>query len=351
MKQKYVWMGLVWMFGISGMMACSGPPTPPVQNPPPAQFTVFEADGFKVVSNVMDHNKLPQDIGDIVDILAKEPTAYAKIKDLYVKGKNSVKSDGSVRTLNGFASVADNFTKYAPKAVAYFAGNGKFLDDALETGAIDGKGEFEKASDAARAAFLHKGLLALITYWLRLEFGKALELSEQKNFDAAKGAPHNWDEAFAYYWGPAGKHSLYQMASEISSKYQLTESINKVFFAQLIAGQKKLIEEKASPTANIDAAVKQLYRLFLLGLLDAANQIDLAGTDTAKKAVAQAAGRGCWYAVADIIAEADKEADAKIKAVFSGEPQADSAKIVKTALAKVIESLGMKTDDFGSALK
>ena len=59
------------------------------------------------------------DVADINALLGESPIDWDAVKTIYVDGKNSVKSDGSVRTIAGFASndgrseaIWDDFTSY-----------------------------------------------------------------------------------------------------------------------------------------------------------------------------------------------------------------------------------------------
>lgn len=324
------------------------------------------ADGYTSYSDVTTHNKVPQDIGDIKELLKAGSVDWTKVQELYEKGKHSVKSDGSVRTLNGFASKPDNFIKYSPDAVAYFKDKGicqlapvtgfkctegKYVDELVESYAIKGTGPFEKASDAVRGAVVKSGLLALMSYWVRLEFGKAIAKVKAGNADLEKGGPHNWDEAFAFYWGPEGKHSLYTLAADLSSKYKLATSINADFFKALIDGQKKMKDEQAAPEEATKAGNKQLIRLFVLAAIDAAKELDAAGDDAAKD-VARWKGFGYWTAMGHAVAKADASAgEAFMNVFFKKTVTKDHAKAIQDAVKKALSGLGLTEADFGDALK
>ena len=329
-------------------------------------FKELSADGYTTVSDVTIHNKVPADIDEIKKLMAESKVDWKKVQVMYEKGKHSVKSDGSIRTLNGFASSPGNFSKYSPDAVAYFKDKGicqlspvdgfkctegKFVDEFIESYAINGTGPFKGASDAQRAAAVKAGLLVLMSYWVRLEFGKALAKVKDGNLEPLKGAPHNWDEAMAFYWGPEGKHSLYEAADNLSKKYNLSESVNKAFFKALVDGLKEMTEKKAAPTAATAAGTKQLHRLFLLGALDAAKQIDEAKDADAKDA-ARWRGFGYWLGVGDIVAKADGDAAKAFQDVFyTKKTDKDTFKAIQEAIKKSLSGMGMKAEDFGDALK
>ncbi|MEM1008663.1 MAG: hypothetical protein AAGJ35_06620, partial [Myxococcota bacterium] len=139
-------------------------------------FTKLSFGGYTTVSDVNAHNLVPQDIGEIKERLAQASIDWSEVKRMYEKGKHSVKSDGSIRTLNGFASKPSNFSTYAPELSEYFKSNGicqlrpvpgfkctegKFVDEYVEYYAIDGKGPFANASAQERGMAIRSGLLVL----------------------------------------------------------------------------------------------------------------------------------------------------------------------------------------------
>ena len=58
--------------------------------------------GYAYTSNVDTHRLVVQDVCDINDIVRL--CKWSEIADIYANGVHSVKSDGSVRTIGGFAA-------------------------------------------------------------------------------------------------------------------------------------------------------------------------------------------------------------------------------------------------------
>lgn len=195
----------------------------------------LSAKGYRAVSQVNDHNALPRDIGDIHKLLSVvengETPDYAAIADIYNNGKNSIKSSGSVRTIAGFADGVDgskpekNFESLFPSTVSYFGQPG-FLAERLND-AISGEGHFRGASDEVRAAAISAGLYATLTYWVRFELRYSEYKGEAGNFACPKGAPHNWDEGFAFFYGPKGRFSLFAFNQEMAKKDRDFRRINR----------------------------------------------------------------------------------------------------------------------------
>ena len=101
-----------------------------------------EDGGYTYASNVDNHRSLMADMCDIKTHAANGEWTAAK--GIYTNGKNAEKSDGSYRTLAGFASAAGKAHGYD----AYYDLDGSV--DAHIMAALDGTGDFEGASDTVR---------------------------------------------------------------------------------------------------------------------------------------------------------------------------------------------------------
>lgn len=186
----------------------------------------LSAKGYRAVSQVNDHNALPRDIGDIHALLSViddgQQIDFAAIQAIYEQGKNSIKAKGSVRTIAAFVDGVDgskpekNFENLFPVAFDYFGQPG-FLEDFLGS-AIRGEGRFAAASDKARAEAIKAGLYTALAYWVRFELRYSAYKAQAGNFACPKGAPHNWDEGFAFYYGPNGRYSLYAFIEALAKK-------------------------------------------------------------------------------------------------------------------------------------
>ena len=60
--------------------------------------------GYDYASNVDNHRLLVLDMCDMNELLGADTIDFAAVADIYNNGKNAEKSDGSFRTLAGFAS-------------------------------------------------------------------------------------------------------------------------------------------------------------------------------------------------------------------------------------------------------
>jgi len=166
--------------------------------------------GFHPVSDVTAHSMIDLDIQEI----ERSSSDWATAKSVYEGGKNSKKSDGSLRNLKAFStSFVDSASKQAePMAQLGHAFWGRYdFGDALVTAALDGKddarfGNYATGSLAstadARKQVIKKGIKFSVVWLYALhEMESALAKYKAGNYDPASGAPHALDEVWAFYAG------------------------------------------------------------------------------------------------------------------------------------------------------
>ncbi len=154
-----------------------------------------EDGGYTYASNVDNHRSLMADMCDIkAHANAGEWTAA---KGIYTNGKNAEKSDGSYRTLAGFAAATGKNHNYD----TYYGANGSV--DAHIMAALEGTGDFAGTSDTVRYQGVAKltANMAMVAYTIH-ELNSAVGKADAGNVDNDSGAPHNWDEGWAFFHGP-----------------------------------------------------------------------------------------------------------------------------------------------------
>ena len=92
------------------------------------------------------------DMCDMNELLGASPIDFDAVADIYNNGKNAEKSDGSFRTLGGFASAEGK--KHAHDT--YYGNPGSL--DAFITSALEGTGMFAGESDGVRKQGVQKGM-------------------------------------------------------------------------------------------------------------------------------------------------------------------------------------------------
>ena len=150
--------------------------------------------GYDYASNVDNHRMLMGDVCDIKDLSGAYD--WDGVKDIYENGKYAEKSDGSYRTLMGFADAAGKNHAYDD----YYGADGSWND--FVSAAIDGTGPFDGESDTVRDQAVEKGIQnGVMTAYAIHELNAAIIKAEAGNW-GPDDAQHAWDEGWAFYHGP-----------------------------------------------------------------------------------------------------------------------------------------------------
>lgn len=281
---------------------------------------------FLTAADVREHNQLGQDLADIRAALAGEKTDWPAALALYAYGKNF-----KAHSVGGFA---DNYNgrlgAYLPNASKHF-GTPSF-QNAFLFSALARTGRFARTTDAERKAALDAGLTAVILNWCRYELGESERKANKMtppNWALTNGSPKNWNEIFAFYYGPGGRHAAFEALRAIDGGTK----INDRLFAALAEGQADLVKEKWAPdaarkvAAAVDAGSIALLR-------DALKKGENAAD--AELALAQARAAGFWLAASEAVAAADAGKLKAVETALSGKPD----KAAFRAALGALEGLG-----------
>lgn len=319
--------------------------------PPPAfansdDFAI-EAEGYRTASDVRQHNRLPFDLADIRTALNAPEPDFAAALERYAFGGGFRWRDG----FHSFGIFADDYqgriTQVLPASVALH-GDGSFahtliVSAMMGTGEFRGSGQSRSQAPELRRATVEDALLATILNWCRLELSEASIRGPQNgNWSLGNGSPKNWNELFAFWWGPEGEHSLHAEMSVLTDRYGLPEHPTRLLTAQLAEGQELLLTE-TWPTANAAEVRRILDLAALLLLLDRAH----AAEDGSPEAMARL--RGIWVAAGDSLARVHMgRARVLNSRIAMGDPGV--AGDLKAAVAAALPALGLDPTAFGSAL-
>ena len=150
--------------------------------------------GYEYASNVDNHRMLMGDVCDIKDLSGAYD--WDGVKDIYEDGEYAEKSDGSYRTLSGFAAASGKNHAYD----TYYGADGSW--DLFVSAAIDGTGAFAGESDTVRDQVVEKGIQnGIMTAYAIHELNAAIIKAEAGNW-GPDDAQHAWDEGWAFYHGP-----------------------------------------------------------------------------------------------------------------------------------------------------
>lgn len=293
-----------------------------VAAPAAAEEWRIGAGPFVSASDVRNHNRMPLDINDVVEALGAPEPDWPAALEVFAFGGNFPNHSLAVFTddYNG------RFAAHLPVASAHFGGTG-FQNQALNA-ALVGSGAFRGAEPAVRVAFVEAGLEAVALNWARYELGESRRkaLASEPNWSLENGSPKNWNEIFAFYWGPEGRHSVFEALEAVEGG----PAVNAALFQALADGQEVLVgqsvwaeEDGAEVAALLDAASVALLR----------SALDAAGAaDDAERPAAQARAAGYWLAAAEALAD-DAEAAAAVEAALEAEAAPEAAAAAAGRLA------------------
>lgn len=257
---------------------------------------------FEPVSDVTPHGAVGEDIAAIKTAMEPatkgETVDWAAVSTVFEEGTGaSKKGDGSVRTLAGL--VADS------PAVA-------FVRDALA-----GKGASAGASDPVRRQQVDKGISVLLAEKMTEELGRARDKLEAGEFDDDTGAPHNVDEAWAFYVadGSGLASTAEKRAADFKREGKVSEPVlDALTDAQVAAQDGDDAAFDAAATA-LDEATGYIFYLATFKYLDSDDE------------VGRAEGASFYRGISARVEQADADAHQAIVSAFAegGDPAAGRA--------------------------
>lgn len=332
----------------SGSASASAPATSDGEAPAPTGTD----GGYEYASNVDAHRLVVADICTIKDLI--DEGDFASALAVYNEGANSVNSDGSIRTIGGFAARDDRNHGYD----VYF-GTPTPLDDFV-TDAANGTGVFEGQADAVRAQGMEKGIQnQVMVAWVKHELVSALDKASEGNFDVQEGAVHNWDEGWAFYHGAEPGCSPWATGNSRAGNFGTlgadgeTAIANEQILAAMIAGRDALLAEDADgAAAAAEDATRGLIVIYAQATIRYASLIegDLADADTETAKEHQAEGLAFFRVIEPDIAAAGGDVDTINRILdISNEPGANGfGDEVRAALEPALGELGIDASDIGT---
>ena len=288
------------------------------------------------------------------DLLGADTIDFEAVADVYNNGKNAEKSDGSFRTLGGFASAEGKNHPHDD----YYGAPGSL--DAFITSALEGTGMFEGEADGVRKQGVQKGmqnqaLLAYVTH----ELNSAIAKAGDGNW---AGAVHNWDEGWAFFHGAAGGCGPFGTGNKRGGNYGTlgadgeTAMANEGILAAMVAGRDALLRGNQAAAASAVTLVKRgVVITYSQAVMRYASKVeaDLAAGDMAKARIHQAEGYAFWRVMEPELGALGMFAET-IEVInnaydLANEPGAGpSADEIRTALYPVWALLQIGQDDIGT---
>ena len=260
--------------------------------------------GYTYASNVDNHRMLMGDVCDIKDLSGAYD--WDGVKDIYDDGKHAEKSDGSYRTLMGFADASGKNHAYD----AYYDADGSWND--FVSAAIAGTGPFEGESDTVRDQAVEKGIQnGVMTAYAIHELNAAIIKAEAGNW-GADDAQHAWDEGWAFYHGPDDSNhdydgcGPYATAAKRGGNFGTGDATNIATLAAMNAGLTALQNEDMQGVVDArDEVLKNIVIVYSQASVRYASKMtdDLAAGDTADYDKHQAEGHAFYRVIEAYVAE------------------------------------------------
>lgn len=309
--------------------------------------------GYRPVSDVASHARAVLDVCDINGLLPKDaPIDYDAVLEIYEVGGNSVKGDGSIRTIAGFAR-SERQEPIWDDYVAYY-GDPTWLDTFVMA-AIEGTGPFAGESDLVRRQGIQKGIQnQIMIAWAIHELVAALDRAAGGDFDTASGAPHVWDEGWAFYHGDAPDCGPYATADKRGGNFGTGTAVNDALAAAFTRGVEALAAgDEAAARAASEEIIRQITITYLQATIRYANKMDsaLAKGDAGSARISQAEGWAFYRVIEPLVAAASPEVAAAVASRLDlslGDPQSGTAGLVMGALPSVYASLGIDSHEIGT---
>ncbi len=295
----------------------SAQPEPSTTSTEAPQTATPGADGYTPVSDVAPHAAIGLDAKEIRSLM--EPATsdgevdWEAVARIFTDGKNSKKAEG-LRTL----------ATLAPDDPA----------TAMVLDAIRGTGSAAGASAGVRRQKVDKGITVILERKVLAELAAASKKVADKKTDATTGAPHNVDEAWAFYTaegnGPAVTAA--KRASDFKKEGQVHEAVIKALSSAQAAASSGDAAGLEDATAEVEAALDYVFYLATFKYLDTKND-----------PVTRAEGETFYLGIQSELAQEAPEADKAIRAAFaSGDAQAGRSALNSAA---ALEALGVSEQD------
>ncbi len=310
--------------------------------------------GYSYASNVDAHRRVTLDVCEIKDLLDADPIDWQAVTERYVEGGNSVNGDDSVRTVAGFATADDRL-----HGLDAYYGAPAPLDDWIRSG-LDGTGPLEGATDGVRAQVVEKGIQnQVLVAWAVHELNSALAKAADGDIDPDSGAPHNWDEAFAFYHGAAPGCAPWATADSRAGNFGtvgadgITALANEAIVEAMNTGRDALIDgDVDGATEAADEVVRNIVITYSQAAVRYATLVegDVEGGELGAAAEHRAEGLAFFRVIEAIVADAGADTDA-INGVYDLDAELGTTgggDEVMAALGPALTALGISEADIGT---
>lgn len=296
---------------------------------------------------------MTRDVCEIKGLLETATPDFEAASAVYSNGEYSINGDGSVRTLAGFATAEDRL-----HGLDAYYDTATPLDNWV-TEALSGTGRFAGASDNVRAQAVEKGVQnQIMVAWTIHELNSALEKAEAGEIDSDEGAPHNWDEAWAFYHGAAPDCAPFATADSRAGDFATLSDegiaeANETIVEAMNAGRDALTAGNTQAASDaVDEVVRSVVITYSQATLRYATLVgvDVENGDVDEAAEHRIEGLAFFRVMEPLVADFGADVDA-VNAVFDLDADPGSnggADEVKSALTPAWNALAISDDDIGT---
>jgi hypothetical protein len=307
--------------------------------------------GYQPASDVAQHARMSLDLCEINRLLDARPVDFGAVATIYREGKFSDEKEGVKRSLGKFASEPRSSEDTLGRYERYL---GKGWLNAFVGDAIDGVGPFAGASEVVRREAVRIGVRdQIMVAWALHELDAAIEKAAKGSFTKKSGAPHNWDEVWAYYRGEKPECGPFATADSHGEAFGVGTLINRRLELTMKDGLKALVGKTAlgARTAR-DDITRDLTISYVQAVIKSATELDaaLARGKADEARVHQAEGLAYLRVIEPLIAKANTTAARTVAGVFdpASKPAPGSASKVTAALSGAYEALRISASDVGT---
>jgi hypothetical protein len=332
-----------------GASACSdGEGSPPGSA---STATTASLGGYAPVSDVASVAALSRDVAEIDALVASRGPGAPAIEAIYADGRNAESEDGSVRTLRRLATAGRDEPLWND-AVAFF-GDRAWLDTFV-TEALAGSGPFEGASDDVRGRAITGGIRDGIMVAAVLH---ELIAAEQKvaagETEAAEGAPHHVDTAWAFYRGVDPSGAPFATAAAAGAALGTGGAVNAAVRTRMTAARRAAAAGDAAALKGADdEVIRQILIAYVQATLASASAVEraLARGDAAAARAEQATGLARYRVIAPLVARVDEPDARAVLDAFdvTSAPSRGMGERVTGALRQALEGLGIERSEIGT---
>ena len=298
------------------------------------------------------HARMSLDLCEINGLLDADPVDYAAVAALYRNGKNSDESEGVKRTLGKFAAEGREAEDTLGRYERYL---GKRWLDTVVGDAVSGTGPFAGASDAVRRQVLRIAVRdQIMVAWALHELDAAVDKAAKGSFTKKSGAPHNWDEVWAYWHGDRPECSPSGTVQALGSEFGVGGAVNREMFVSMHEGLKALLAKSSTRTRTAHDGVKrQVIIGYMQATIKAASGLDtaLAQGRADEARLRQAEGWAYYRVIEPLIASVNTTTARTVAGVFdlAGKPSVGTAAKLTAAFTSAYATLGITPEDIGGS--